>query len=255
MTQKNDTLLNNARCPVCGEAGYCRKPPAGTWGLYQCGRCRLEFCHPMPDQATLNKFYANYHDPRAAANVVDANAGRNFQKLQSYGLRRNSRLLDYGSGQGIFGRMGDPGRWDSYDPYIDQKNSIPSGQTYDWITLWEVLEHCPDPNGVFDTLAKLLRPEGYLAMTTVWIDSKIPYQIKPPEHLTYWTREAMTIALEASNFEMLTFEPYQMVQAGDVYLQAVLRTVPETYRTKIYHKLPELVEVPTNEIFVVAKRK
>jgi hypothetical protein len=253
MIQNNGTL-NGVRCLVCENQAYRRKTLERS-GIYQCGSCRLEFCHPMPGREELDAFYADYHDLRAAEPVVEANAARNFQKLQEYGLSRDSRLLDYGCGQGIFGRLGAAGRWDSYDPYKADKIDMPANGAYDWITLWGVLEHCPGPVSLLKQLSQRFRGGGHLALTTVWIDSGIPYQYKPPEHVSYWTQAALAAALAAADFEMLTFEPYRMVQKSDVYMQAVLRTVPQDYRERIHHDLPEMVEVPTNEAFITARRE
>jgi len=91
-------------------------------------------------------------------------------------------------------------------------------------------------------------------MTTVWTEGSIPYQHKPPEHVTYWTKDAMQAMLERNGFSLVEFRAYRMKQKSDVYLNAVLRTVPAELRNRIHHTLPEVVEVPTNEVFVLAKR-
>jgi hypothetical protein len=125
---------------------------------------------------------------------------------------------------------------------------------YDWVVLWGVLEHVADPVEVIHELSDLLGPGGKLALTTVWVEGPIPYQHKPPEHVSYWTRSAMEIAFRKSNITLCEFSPYVMVQDAEVYLNAVLRTVPKELRPKISHELPKMVEVPTNEVFVVGQR-
>ena len=47
---------------------------------------------------------------------------------------------------------------------------------------------------------------------------------------------------------------YFMEQDSDVYMSILLRTMPDCYKKHVSYKLPEFVEVPKNEIFLVAKR-
>jgi len=92
-----------------------------------------------------------------------------------------------------------------------------------------------------------------LALTTVSTELAIPYQHKPPEHVTYWTRAALEEALSRNDMRLCEHREYFMKQDSDIYLDAVLRTVPQHLRKQIGHTLPEMVEVPTNEIFAVAQ--
>jgi len=234
--------------------GYSESLPSG-YDIFKCSECRLEFCHPMPTQEEFDACYEEYNDPRARPKVVEVNAKHNIKVLEEFGLSRESHLLDYGSGQGIFCQTGGSALWKSYDPYTeDNDKRILEQGNYDWVTLWGVLEHEAEPVDLLKKLAALLRPEGRLALTTVSIDTDIPYRHKPPEHVTYWTREALEQALRLAGFVIQRFRSYVMKQTSDVYMDAVLRTVPGHLKGKIEHKLAEMVEVPTNEVFVVAQR-
>jgi hypothetical protein len=247
--------LNQGQCVVCGEPSFRIKPIAGGWDIYKCVECGLEFCRPMPTGAEFDRFYANYSDPRAGEAVVEANAERNIRRLAEFGLGPDSRVLDYGCGQGAFCRVGRSKKWVNFDPYKngadDPKVLVKGG--YDWVTLWGVLEHVADPVEVLKKLSDLLSPGGKVALTTVWTQGSIPYQHKPPEHVTYWTRRAMEVLFDKAGITLCLFDPYVMVQDSEVYLNAVLRTVPKEYRVKIHHDLGKMVEVPTNEILVVGQ--
>ncbi len=209
----------------------------------------------MPTRADLDRFYRRYRDPRATDAVVEKNARRNLRRLIRHGLTRRSRLLDHGAGRGAFSRLGGVS-WKSYDPYTLPGTSLPAGTgVLDWVTLWGVLEHLTDPCRVVGRLAAKLAPGGHMALTTVTIESSIPYRHKPPEHVTYWTRPAAEVLLARSSLSLVDYRPYTMVQRAEVYLGAVLRTVPERLRGKIRHRLPEFVVVPTNEIWLVARKR
>ena len=96
---------------------------------------------------------------------------------------------------------------------------------------------------------------GVLILTTVDIDSTIPFRYKPPAHLTYWTKEALEFAGEIANFRMRNCEQYFMFQDKTVYMNILLRTVPDHYKQYIdFVNMPDLVKIPTNEVLVVFEK-
>ena len=79
----------------------------------------------------------------------------------------------------------------------------------------------------------------------------------PSEHLTYWTQNAFQRLFEQCGLPAVHSQPYTMVQASDVYLDRLLSRTPEQYRpcfAGTLDSLPDLVEVPTNEILVIAEK-
>ncbi len=247
----------SSNCIVCGSSAYCIRNLDNGYDIFKCTNCRLEFTLPMPTKAQLNGFYSNYKDPRAAIDVVRINAQRNIETLQTaFGLNKQQRLLDYGSGQAAFCSVAQSNNWYNYDKYTNDCNAdVLTAASYNWVTLWGVLEHVTNPRELIAQLAELLKQKGFIALTTVSTETGIPFQYKPPEHLTYWSKAAIEYIMAAAGMTVCYFKQYKMVQYSNVYLNAVLRTVPDELRDKITHKLPEMVEVPTNEILVVAQRK
>jgi SAM-dependent methyltransferase len=76
--------------------------------------------------------------------------------------------------------------------------------SFDAITLWDVLEHLPDPHAAVAEVARLLRPGGRLALTTGDVGSLAArvtgarwhlYSI--PEHLFFYSRESLRRLLAA----------------------------------------------------------
>jgi SAM-dependent methyltransferase len=129
--------------------------------------------------------------------------------------------------------------------------------SYDFVTLWGVLEHLNDPLTTLRSLCAKLRPQGYLVMTTVDAEGHIPYYYKPPEHLTYWTRGALNVLAEDIGIEICQVFSYEMLQLSSVYLDRLLSRTPVQYRNLIISQarnLPRVITVPTNELMVVARR-
>lgn len=74
---------------------------------------------------------------------------------------------------------------------------LPAAQ-FDLITLWDVIEHVPDPDVVLAEAARLLKPDGRLVLTTGDIGSRYArrqggqwHLLAPPWHLYYFSRETL----------------------------------------------------------------
>ena len=74
------------------------------------------------------------------------------------GLPKDVRILDYGSGSGLFGRALAERGYDnvtSYDPFAQP---APPAGDFDLVTLFEVIEHVPDSAAVLADVRRLMRP-------------------------------------------------------------------------------------------------
>jgi len=240
-------------CPVCcaWTGNYYRI--VGTYRIYKCSNCGLEHTHPLPTEEELKAFYANYSDIRANPGIVRLNAMRQIEMLAKYGIDTNSKILDFGAGKGEFV---DAAKCDGVEILPSANERIKTTidrKDYNCITLWGVLEHLPDPWKTICELRQHLKPKGIIAITTVNAEGVIPYYHKPPEHLTYWTKKAFEeIALDAG-MEIIAYEPYEMYQLSSVYLDRLLSRTPHKYQSMIKNNMPDVVMVPTNEVFVVMK--
>lgn len=70
--------------------------------------------------------------------------------------------------------------------------------SFDLITLWDVIEHVPDPFDVLRECRRLLRPSGHVVLTTGDIGSGYAMRsgpnwhlLAPPWHLYYFSRRTM----------------------------------------------------------------
>jgi len=250
---------NGRICPACQDTGEKVKiKTKSNFKIFKCSKCGLEFVCPMPNSEQLRSFYQDYSNFRAAEEVLILNAKKNIDRLLKFGLTRERRLLDFGCGANIFVSLGNSKRWFGYDYYKPtEKNMINNfiDQKWDFITMWGVLEHLTDPKCQITQLAQTLNPGGIMALTTVTTESAIPFQYKPPEHVTYWTKKAIKSLFSSVGLTILEYENYKMIQRSDIYLNCVMRTVPKKFQRQISHSLPDFIEVPTNEIFVVCVKK
>jgi 2-polyprenyl-3-methyl-5-hydroxy-6-metoxy-1,4-benzoquinol methylase len=78
---------------------------------------------------------------------------------------------------------------------------------FDAVTLFDVLEHSPEPAAFLAELRRLLKPGGHLAVTLPNARRPLPWGREehdyPPHHFTRWTAEALRGFLEDNGFEVV----------------------------------------------------
>jgi len=248
-------------CPVCtSHAGqYCVS--VNEYKIYKCPNCGLEHTHPVPSQLQLQAFYAKYQDIRAASDVTTMNARRNLQALEAFGYAQGNTILDFGTGDADFVEVagencyGIDFKASSKMRVFGDLSELPI-RSFDFITLWGVLEHLDYPLAILASLKPFLKPGGKVVLTTVDAEGPIPYYYKPIEHLTYWTAPAFTELFDRLGMRVVEHRPYQMMQKSAIYADRLLSRTPPQYREAFLtavEALPTYVEVPTNEVLVVAQ--
>jgi len=135
---------------------------------WRCGTCEATFLDPSqrPGLAEERAHYLTHE------NAVDDPGYRGFlAKLATPLLERlspNANGLDFGCGPGpaLAAMLREAGHNVAlYDPAFAPDEAVLAEQ-FDFITCTEVLEHLHEPARVFDRLATMLRPGGWLGLMT-----------------------------------------------------------------------------------------
>lgn len=234
-------------CPVCHTPSRAYSVGVYAYRIFKCAECGLEYADPMPTDSELVEFYKTYTDIRADVRVSQRNARTNFLWLRDLGAPTGEWMLDFGYGNGAFRKVAE-----CCGAEIGQ-SLLHRG--YRAITMWGVLEHLPRPVETMRMLSGRLLVGGIIALTTVDAEGDIPYHYKPPEHLTYWTRAAMRWLAIHSSLELVSYEPYEMEQLSEVYLNRLLARTPSHIAEDIVFKSEEeFVKIPTNECRVLMRK-
>jgi SAM-dependent methyltransferase len=157
--------------------------------LFKCQACGFVFTHEYPDEKSIGKYYESddyiSHDDNAkgvvnriylpARNIMLRKKRKIIEKAT--GLRKGN-ILDIGCGTGYFPGMMKKTGWyatgiepnkkareygskqfniDVLSP--DQITGL-TGQSFDCITMWHVLEHFHDPVSYAAEITRLLKPSG-----------------------------------------------------------------------------------------------
>ena len=111
-------------------------------------------------------------------------------------------------------------------------------ESFDAVTLWDVLEHLPDPAAELRRAHALLRPGGALGLSTCDAAATVPsvarkywYCINTPDHQYAFTLDWLRRAIEATGFE---FREYVIHNAGWMFLKPfAARLAKETVKSAL----------------------
>lgn len=223
-------------CPVCGFAGSVLVIVRREYSYARCGQCGTTYLNPMPTTDQVAAFYqdptyfagdeeSGYRDYAAIHKALFPHFRRRLRILTEWQPHRG-RLLDVGCADGYFLELARADGWEVAGLEISEPMAreasrrlrVPvatsvdelSPGTYDAVTLWEVVEHFPDPITELRRLAGCLRPGGMLMLSTPnaghWQALREPEAwnaYRPPVHLVLFTADSLKLAVEKAGLSLI----------------------------------------------------
>ncbi len=227
-------------CNLCGATDADLLVLKDGFNVVRCRRCRLVYVSNPPDSQELSRLYSfngGYHTELTvdAVSVAlhEGEAQRYVGILEA--LRTPGRLLDVGCSTGLFLKAAQRAGWsvkgieysndtadtargvhglDVHTGSLDE--GALEGERFDVITMWDVLEHVPDPRAMLVRARALLPSEGLLIIKTPNVDgwfprlSLLPAGIlqfwahpEPPGHLFQFSRRTVEALLGATGFRVV----------------------------------------------------
>jgi 2-polyprenyl-3-methyl-5-hydroxy-6-metoxy-1,4-benzoquinol methylase len=174
-----------------------------SFGVWRCPSCRVIHCRDVVD---LDHYYARYPFAKAKLTAPFKFFYANLRRrLKKHGLTRETWLLDYGCGKGLFVRfLGKRGyaRAFGYDPYGNPAGTGDPANLdrapFDMILLQDVIEHVEEPGALLAEMDGLLAPGGRIVVGTPnadRIDLARPddflNELHAPYHRHIYTRDAL----------------------------------------------------------------
>ncbi len=183
-------------CPLCGSDNpkglfQARDPDraqAGPYLLARCTKCSLVFVHPPTSEEEIAAAYGTefFSGPREIMRKP-FELGQRLLLMERIRLLRRwapvGKLMDVGCGDGAFlSRMKKAGfevvgveasdmaasraRTRGINVEVGNLENLSFlDETFDVITLWQVLEHLPNPREILETCRRLLKPDGVLVVS------------------------------------------------------------------------------------------
>jgi len=226
------STLNQNGHALGGSAFLCTSPDYGEhYRIVQCNRCGFVYASPHADTNDVLKAYEDVVDPL----YLQERAGREhtFRKhLQTLhhitGEPNGRRLLDVGAYIGVFveiaGEMGwkaegiEPSSWavaQARERGLPvTKGTLASGgfpdESFEVITLWDVIEHFDDPTTELNRVFRLLKPGGVVVIHTIDIGSvtaqvmggRWPFLMEM--HIMFFSRATMRDMLQRVGFTYMS---------------------------------------------------
>lgn len=233
--------LENTPCILCGNNKYAQKYSQYYSRIVRCKECGLIYTNPRLKSKYLKELYSkeyfqNDHSSRLGYSDYlqdQKNIIRTFDKrlktIETF--IRPGKVLDVGCATGFFMQSAKMRGWKAegveiskYAASYAKKNfgfkvyvgdilkiDLPSN-TYDLITLWDVIEHVSNPIEVIQVLKRSLKKNGLLVFSTPDVGSLpakltkhkwIGYKLSD-EHLTYFSKKTAALLLKKSGLSFVS---------------------------------------------------
>jgi len=181
-----------ATCPLCKQdsCSYFRTRDLNReitreiFHYFRCSSCGLIFLSPIPSD--INKYYPSdyYAIPRSLSELEKAAEGERYKIDIVRQFSSGGRLLEIGPAYGNFLYLAKEAGFDveaiEMDPNCckfiyekigvktlqsnDPSEAIERSENYNIITLWQVIEHLPDPWKILESASKKLLPGAILVI-------------------------------------------------------------------------------------------
>ncbi len=168
-------------CPLCGsDEAY----PVLGWRarrMVRCCRCSLLYRNPRPTASDIREAYAAERTNLEWEERVGGRRSHQFRRFLNLFPERPGRLLDVGCGYGFFLKMADERGWEAVGVDLDPKGIAYAKEhlqvnallgdlkdvrfpdsSFDLVTLWNVLDHIPDPLHFLSEIHRVLKEDGYI---------------------------------------------------------------------------------------------
>ncbi|MEX1025447.1 MAG: class I SAM-dependent methyltransferase [Planctomycetota bacterium] len=236
---------NDVACGLCGSRERALKFRDGRFSVVTCADCELTYVTPRLDDSTLidavygERYWSSeaakahgYTDYRAEAPLYRRTYAKRLSVVRRH-FPKPGRVLDVGCAAGYFLEVMRDAGWDVAG--LEPSDAIRARATetlgdavkggllgevelepasFDLITMWDVIEHIPDPVAAMKEVERLLAPGGKFLIETQNIDSRAAkvlgrrwQHFKHFEHIYHFNAKTLGDALGRAGFRVLENTP------------------------------------------------
>ena len=236
------TIAMPSACCLCGHERGAAVFRAHGCTLWECARCGLLAVKPQPSGRAQDAFYQRPGYREAACGRGPVRDPRRLSRhLALVNRLGRGRLLDVGCGEGAFLHRAAHAGWEVLGversrqaaAYARRMHGLPvvcgdeatlpaDAGPFDVVTMFDVIEHLPDPLATLRRLAGALRPGGRLVVSTpnaAGASPRLTYWLfcrtlgawdhaTPPGHLFQFTTRTLRALVERAGFECRSATTY-----------------------------------------------
>lgn len=252
--------LESVNCNFCNSNDYKIKYIKNGFNIVQCNKCKLIYVNPRLSQESISQLYnedyflgkgfdksinlkSDFERDSQKLSLLDWDISTIKEFLSENNFNNSPKLLDVGCGMGLFlfkarnagfnvqglelskyasefaGNYGIP----VINSSIDETNF--DNESFDAITMREVIEHLPDPFKTMKKTFDILKPNGVLFITTGNYDcperklkGKNWNYFMPEGHLTIFSHATMKNFLTKVGFRKIL-----ITNQGDLLMNFLLK--------------------------------
>ena len=219
-------MADTRQCNLCGSGESSLLVSKGGHNVYQCGECGLAFTYPQPASIAeqYDSTYFDLYRRRRAFRLKRGDCRLRAIEL----IKKPGKLLDIGCSLGYFVEAANARGWQAsgieISPHaaeearklgldvragVIEEAGYPDG-CFDCVTMWDVLEHVPDPTRHMLEVRRILADGGLVVIGTpnlghvrFRLKRERWRHLKPAEHIFYFRQSSVRRLLEKAGFEMV----------------------------------------------------
>lgn len=270
-------------CPLCGRSDFEEWGKVGKYSIIICKECGLGITAPFPTESELAeanreiyrveqriKAYLSrksYFEKRYRGNVADIKR-----------FKHEGRLLDVGCNIGLFLSVARDEGFSVTGAELNREcaefgvrnfkldirsesleNIAFAGESFDVVTLFDVLEHVPDIHGLLAEARRILKKDGLLVVQSPNIRSLMArltrsnwVWLTPPDHLYHFAPATLNRLLKEHGFDVRLLKSWEPAEEFSNNLLSNLFRQNSMYG-KMSVKLNRLVHYATIPVLLTQK--
>lgn len=290
MKKNSNSDFEFIRCNLCGSGSTAKYMSIDGFKIVKCKNCSLIYVNPRLKPKSLHKIYDRKYYKNSAfkgdksalygydeylkeKDLIVATFKKRLEQIEKFS--KPGKLLDIGCAFGFFLELAKKHKWLAQGIEISQagynyaKNNLKLNVTnkpleeanfksssFDVVTIFDVIEHIPNPQKTVKEIRRILKPNGLIVVTTPDIGSlaakilgKNWEEVKRVrEHIYFFSRNTLRKMLEANGFKILRtetagryFSVESAIKRGKLHHESAF---------KIIEKFSEILKLKNKTIYV-----